>query len=176
MKKILLLALLFSSLSFAQGRTPLVLGGTFEMGTGVLSDDSEGAGLVRITPFAGAWISGLGYFRVGYGLYDYTVNPDGNEKHSVKHRDFTLQLGAAISAGPYIQVSYTRAKNLSSLGDVDWNEWGLGIGTTFPIAPMAALVSELEYRWVLSHYDPILSEKVSGSRLQLNLGFVVYVY
>ncbi len=178
LKKIVWICLLLSIAAWAQigAKMPLVLGGTLEVGTGVMNDDEEGSGIVRITPFAGAWIQGLGYFRVGYGMYDFTTKPDGKEKYAVKHRDLSIQLGVAIGPGPYAQVSYARAKNLSAVGDVAWHEWGVGIGTTFQLSAMAALVSELEYRWILSHYDPIIEENVSGSRLQLNLGFVIYVY
>lgn len=177
MKKIILLCLFLSAFSFSQtNQLPVVLGGTLDLGTGVMNDDEASSGIVRITPFVGAWIQGLGYLRVGYGMYDFTSKADNSEKYTVKHRDFSVLLGIALGVGPYLQGSYTRAKNLSEFGDVSWHEWGVGLGTTFPLSPMAAIVTELEYRWILSHYDSFLEEKVSGSRLQLNLGFVVYVY
>lgn len=178
MKRLLLvLVMLFAlcGVTHAQ-KIPLIVGGTIEMGTGVMSDDESGAGIVRINPQVGAWLNGLGYFKIGYGIYDFAVNPDDAEKVEVDHRDISLQLGIALGPGPYLQGSYTRAKNLSEIGDVAWNEWGVGLGTFFQLSPMAALVTELEYRWIISHYDPILEEKVNGSRLQLNFGFVVYVY
>lgn len=156
-------------------KLPFVVGGTIETGTGVMADDEEGTGIVRITPQVGAWIMGLGYFKVGYGLYNFTIHPDDAEKETVRHRDISFQLGVALG-GPYLEGSYTRAKNLSDIGDVAWNEWGVGIGTMFNIGASSALVMELEHRWVISHYDPLIEEKVNGSRLQLNIGFVVYVY
>lgn len=157
-------------------KLPIIVGGTIETGTGVMADDEEGTGIVRITPQVGAWIMGLGYFRVGYGLYNFTVHPDDAERETVKHRDISVQLGIALGTGPYLEGSYTRAKNLSDIGDVAWNEWGVGLGTMFNIGASSALIMELEHRWVISHYDPIIEEKVNGSRLQLNFGFVVYVY
>ena len=177
MKKIFLLLFFFASISFAQSKLPFVVGSTVEIGTGIMNDDTEGTGIVHITPLVGAWIQGLGYLRVGYGLYNFSSKADNGDKISVKHRDFSLMLGFSIlGPGPYLQGSYTRAKNLSALGDVTWHEWGVGLGTTFRLSPMASIVSELEYRFVLSHYDPVLEEKVSGSRMQLNVGFIVYVY
>jgi hypothetical protein len=177
MKKIFLLVCFCMGMAFSQqSQLPFVIGGTLDLGTGVMNDNEASSGIVRITPFAGAWIQGLGYLRVGYGMFDFTSKADGGEKYSVKHRDLSVLLGISLGPGPYLQGSYTRAKNLSAIGDVSWHEWGIGIGTTFPLSPMAALVAELEYRWVLSHYDPFVQEKISGTRLQLNLGFVVYVY
>lgn len=168
--------ILFTATNASAQKLPIIVGGTIETGTGVMADDEQGTGIVRITPQIGAWIMGLGYFRVGYGLYNFTVHPDEDEKETVRHRDISLQLGIALGTGPYLEGSYTRAKNLCDLGDVAWNEWGVGLGTMFNIGASSALVMELEYRWVLSHYDPLQEEKINGSRLQLNLGFVVYVY
>lgn len=174
--KAFIIAVCFCCGLAAASNLPFVVGGTVDVGTGVMNDDENGAGIVRITPFVGAWLQGLGYLRVGYGLYDFESNPDGGEKVSVEHRDFSVMLGVTVFSGPYIQGSYTRAKNLSKIGDVSWNEFGVGLGTNFILSASAALVTEIEYRWVLSHYDPILEETVSGSRLQLHFGFVVYVY
>lgn len=167
---------LASVASPAANKVPIIVGGLLETGSGLMADGTDGIGLVRITPIVGVWLNGLGYFRLGYGLYNYSQEPDDGEKISVKHRDFSAQLGLSLGLGPYLQASYTRAKNLSDLGDVAWNEYALGLGTLFQIGVKSAFVTEVEYRWVLSHYNPFAQETVSGSRLQINLGFVVYVY
>ena len=144
MKKIFLLVCFCIGMAFSQqSQLPFVIGGTLDLGTGVMNDNEASSGIVRITPFAGAWIQGLGYLRVGYGMFDFTSKADGGEKYSVKHRDLSVLLGISLGPGPYLQGSYTRAKNLSAIGDVSWHEWGIGIGTTFPLSPMAALVTEL---------------------------------
>lgn len=175
-----LAAALFSAKGFAQ-QIPLVVGGVAETGYGILEDGSNGAGLSRMTPFVGVWLQGWGYLRFGYGLYHYERTPDDAEnesKVSVNARDFTSQLGVSLGGlgRPYIVGSFTRAKHLSDMGDVAWNEWGAGLGATFQLNTMAAIVTEMEYRWVRSHYDPVEGMTVSGTRLQMNLGFVVYVY
>jgi hypothetical protein len=38
------------------------------------------------------------------------------------------------------------------------------------------LFADVGYRWVLDHYDPFLNKNISGSRLQMNLGFITYIY
>jgi hypothetical protein len=163
--------------SFAQ-QIPLVLGGILETGYGVLDDDSHGAGLTRITPFMGIWIQGWGYFRLGYGLYDFKETAESGDQVSVESRAFTTQIGISLGGvgKPYLVGSFTRVKHLSNIGDDTWNEWGAGLGATFQLNSMSAIVSEMEYRWIRKHYNPIEEISVSGTRLQLNLGFVVYVY
>ena len=176
--KALLLSILLSSVgSFAQ-QIPLVLGGVMETGYGVLNDDTRGTGITRITPFLGVWLQGWGYLRLGYGLYDYTETASSGEKVSVESRDLTTQLGVSLGGvgKPYLVGSFTRAKHLSNLGDAAWNEWGVGLGATFQLSTAAAIVSEIEYRWIRKHYNAIEEATVSGTRLQMNLGFVVYVY
>lgn len=157
-------------------KMPLVIGGVLETGSGVLSSGEHGIGLIRVTPMVGVWISGIGYLRFGYGFYDYEKNPEEGETVEISHRDFSAQLGLSLGMGPYIQGSYTRAKNLSDNGDVVWNEYGIGLGSFFQLGVKSALVLELEYRFISEHYDPFNEETISGSRLQMNIGFVVYVY
>ncbi|MBP5247104.1 MAG: hypothetical protein J6Z31_04530 [Fibrobacter sp.] len=178
MKKLLcILALLLSASAFAQNM-PIVVGGVAETGYGILNDGTDGAGLNRMTPFIGAWINGIGYCRLGYGLYDYSRTDSEGDHVSVESRAFSATLGASLggSGKPYLVGSFTRAKQLSNVGDVTWYEWGVGGGATFQLISTAAIVTELEYRWIRSHYDPVKELRVSGTRLQFNVGFVVYVY
>lgn len=191
-KTIWILLLCFSGWAYSQATTslsatatpttgktnkmPLIVGGVLEAGSGVLANGDHGTGLVRVTPLIGAWLNGLGYLRLGYGLYSYVQEPEDGEKREIDHRDFSAQLGISLGFGPYLQGSYTRAKNLSDAGDVVWNEYGFGLGTFFTLGPKSALVFEIEYRFISEHYDPFENETVSGTRLQMNIGFVVYVY
>ena len=170
-------ALLFVTSAFAQ-KLPFVVGAVAETGYGILSDGTDGAGLNRMTPFVGAWINGIGYCRLGYGLYNYSRTDADGEHLSVKSRAFNVTLGASLGGPgrPYLIGSFSRAKQLANIGDVTWNEWGVGGGATFQMLPTAAIVTELEYRWIRSHYDPVKELRVGGTRLQFNVGFVVYVY
>ncbi len=154
----------------------MVIGGVAEIGTGHLNDHSHGSGVVRMTPFVGVWLQGLGSLRIGYGLFNYTEHPENGKKQTVEQRDFTVQLGVSAGLAPSFLLSYTRARSLSSLGDASWNEWGAGIGVKFQIIPTVAFVSEMEYRWITEYYDPLHNKDVSGTRLQMNLGFLFYVY
>jgi len=157
-------------------KMPFVLGGVLETGSGVLANGDHGIGLIRVTPMIGAWINGLGYLRLGYGFNNYVQDPDEGEKREIEQRDFSAQLGISLGFGPYLQGSYTRTKNLSDAGDVAWNEYGLGLGSFFQLGIKSALVFEIEYRFISEHYDPFEKETISGTRLQMNIGFVVYVY
>ncbi len=178
MKKIFILLLFFTATSFAQ-KLPFVIGAVAETGYGILNDGSEGAGLNRMTPFLGAWVQGIGFFRVGYGFYNYSRTEKSSGEHLyVRSRALNATLGITpLGPGrPYLTGSFTHARKLANVGDVTWNEWGIGGGATFQILPTAAIVTELEQRWILSHYDPVADLRVHGTRLQFNVGFVVYVY
>lgn len=179
MKKILAAFCLFvfASPSLAQ-KLPFVIGGVAETAYGTLDDGTDGAGLNRMTPFVGAWINGIGYCRIGYGFYNYFRTPSEGDRLSVRGRTLNGTLGVSLGGPgrPYLIGSFSRARKLSNIGDVTWNEWGIGGGTTFQILPTSAIVAELEYRWIRPHYDPVESERIKGTRLQFNLGFVIYVY
>lgn len=175
--RILFLVLFLAAIANAQ-KLPFIVGGVAETAYGILDDGSNGAGFNRMTPFVGAWVRGIGYLRVGYGLYDYS-RTDALDKHlSVRSRSLNGTLGVSLGSPerPYLIGSFTRAKTLSNVGDVTWYEWGVGGGATFQLLPTAAFITELEYRWILSHYNPVEDERVRGTRLQFNFGFVVYVY
>lgn len=157
---------------------PFVVGGVVETGAGLLNEGRSGTGLVRITPFAGVWVQSIGYVRIGYGLWDYSDADSTGHGVQVEQRDLSLQAGLALGGPerPYVAITYVRSRNLSNLGDSDWNEWGLGIGNRFQVSPFAAFVTEVEYRWIGDHYDRVRALDVSGTRLQLNAGLAVYVY
>lgn len=124
----------------------------------------------------GLWYPGLGYFRVGYGLYDYDEGAEDGEDYEVEHSDFDIELAVNLLGDFYVLGTYSRVKELSDLGDVAWNEWGLGFGSLLNLFSRTMLFAEVEYRWVLDHYDPFMDKNVNGSRLQFNLGFAVYVF
>ncbi|HSQ41835.1 MAG TPA: hypothetical protein VLM37_06125 [Fibrobacteraceae bacterium] len=176
--RILALALLFSISGWTQGTFPFIIGGQLESGIGILPNGNSGSGLLRVTPFLGAWLQGLGYAKVGLSYWKYSKTDALDSSWSVRERDVSLQLGISYGAinRPYFIGSFTRAKQLSDLGDTDWNEWGLGLGAFYSLATSSALMFEAEYRWITDHYDPIQERETSGTRMQMNLGFVVYFY
>ena len=157
---------------------PLMVGGVLETGAGLLNEGRSGQGLVRITPFVGAWLPQWGYARVGYGLWDYSAKDSTGNGLRVEQRDLSLQLAVALGGAdrPYIMLSYVRAKSLSNLGDSDWSEWGGGVGNRFQLSPFAAFVTEVEYRKINKHYDRLRAVDVSGTRLQINAGLAIYLY
>lgn len=190
-KKISLLLLLCASFALAQGTAPagastgasttgihypFFVGGALGFGSGTGVGADRGIGLRQIEPMLGIWYPGLGYFRVGYGFFDYEEDADDGEDYEVEHSDFDLELGVHVFNILYVTGSYSRVKELSDLGDVAWNEWGAGFGSLLNIFAKSMLFAEISYRWVLDHYDPFLDKKVSGSRLQFNIGFAAYVY
>ena len=157
-------------------RTPLVIGGAlgFGSGTGVGSD--RGIGLRQIEPLFGVWYPGLGLLRVGYGMYGYEERDENGKDFDVDHSELDFELGLHLFGLPYLLGSYSRVKELSDLGDVAWNEWGLGFGSVLFIFAKTMLYAEVAYRWVLTHYDPFLEKKVHGGRIQMNIGFAAYVF
>ena len=161
--------------AFSGVRTPLVLGAAlgFGSGTGVGSD--RGVGLRQIEPLFGIWYPGLGFLRAGYGMYGYEEDDEKGEDYEVDHSELDFELGAHLFGLPYILGSYSRVKELSDLGDVAWNEWGLGFGSILFVFAKTMMYAEVSYRWVLTHYDPFMDKKVHGGRIQLNLGFSAYV-
>jgi len=158
---------------------PVVLGAVLETGSGLLENDNYGTGILRITPFAGLWINGLGFARIGVNTGSQKQTDDSTGSSSeIERLDFSVQVGFHLMGPerPYIVGSYVRNKAYSSSSDAIWSEWGLGIGHRFSLSPFAAIVMEAEHRWIPSHYDRLQNIEISGRRLQMNFGFVVYPY
>ncbi len=157
---------------------PIVLGSVLEIGSGLLENDSYGTGILRITPFAGLWINGLGFARIGASTGSEERTDSTGFISETKRFDFSAQIGfSAIGMErPYIAASYVRSKIYSPNSDASWNEWGLGIGHRFSLSPFAAIVIEAEHRWIPKHYDSLQNIDISGRRLQMNFGLVVYPY
>jgi len=147
---------------------PVVLGSVLETSTEI----------IRITPFAGFWINGLGFARLGVSTGSQKQTDSDGYSSETKRLDFSAQLGfSAIGPErPYIAASYVRNKAYSPSSDAAWNEFGLGIGHRFSLSPFAAIVIEAEHRWISKYYDRVQNIDVSGRRLQMNFGLVVYPY
>lgn len=156
--------------------TPFFLGAALGFGSGTGVGSERGLGLRQIEPMLGIWLPGMGYVRAGYGFFDYQEEAEDDDSYEIEHSDFDIELGIHIFGEFYAMGTYSRVKELSDLGDVAWNEWGAGFGTIMNIFSKTMLFAEVEYRWVLDHYDPFLEKNVNGSRLQFNIGFAAYVY
>ena len=167
-----------TSAVFAQGAIPFIAGAQVETGVGSLPDAKTGTGIVRVTPFLGVWLQGLGYAKLGGSVWKSSLKDSLGAEHGYNQRDIGVQLGASLGGlgRPYVIASYTYAKQLSDLGDASWKEMGLGLGTLFQISPLTAIVLEGEYRWVDNHYDPVHDLTIQGTRIQLNMGFLVYFF
>jgi hypothetical protein len=157
-------------------RTPLFLGASLGFGSGTGVGTERGLGLRQIEPMLGVWLPGLGFARVGYGFFDFNEEADDGDDYEVEHSDFDIELGVHLLGQLYLVGNYSRVKELSDLGDVAWNEWGAGFGSLLHLFGKGVLFAEVSYRWVLEHYDPFVNKKVSGSRLQFNIGFITYVF
>lgn len=157
-------------------RTPLFLGGVLGFGSGTGVGTERGLGLQQIEPVAGIWFPRVAFFRAGYGFYNFTGENMDGEKTEIKHQNLDVELGAHVFGDIYVVGNFSRMKELSDEGDVAWNEWGVGIGSVVNIFSKTMFFAEIGYRNVYDHFDPFLNKNVSGSRLQMNLGFAVYVY
>lgn len=157
-------------------RTPIFVGGALGFGSGTGVGSEKGLGLRQIEPMLGVWFPHVAFFRVGYGFFDCDEKTDDGDKVEVEHTNLDVELGVQLLGDVYLVGNYSRLKDLSDEGDVAWNEWGVGVGSLLNIFSKTMLFAEVGYRRVLEHYDPFLNKKVSGSRIQLNLGFAAYVY
>ena len=169
---------LFSMICGYAQNLPAVLGAVLETGSGMLEDDNYGTGIIRITPFAGIWINRLGFARIGISTGNQIQTDSEGSSSEIRRLDFSVQIGfSAIGPErPYIAASYVRNKAYSPSSDAVWNELGLGIGHRFSLSPFAAIVIEAEHRWIPKHYDNLQDLDISGRRLQMNFGLVVYPY
>ena len=167
----------FFALNSGYAQLPFVLGAVLETGSGLIESDNYGSGIVRITPFAGIWIEGIGFARIGISTGNRDIDSTGFSEE-LKRFDISAQVGfSAIGPQrPYIAGSYVRSKAYSPSSDIEWNEWGLGIGHRFSLSPLAAIVIEAEHRWIMKHYDRIQRLNISGRRLQMNFGLMAHVF
>ncbi|WP_143152885.1 hypothetical protein [Fibrobacter sp. UWP2] len=156
--------------------TPFFLGGALGFGSGTGVGTERGLGLRQIEPMVGLWYPGLGFLRVGYGFFDFEEDAEKGEDYKVEHSDFDVEVGLHLLGLFYVVGNYSRARDLSDMGDVSWNEWGVGFGSIINIFAKTMLFADVSYRWVLEHYDPFLDKDVSGSRIQLNLGFAAMIF
>jgi len=165
-----------AGVGFMNMQLPLFVGGSFGLGSGTGVGDGHDVGVCQIRPMIGAWMPGLAFVRLGYGFSNYKETDDEGKTNKVKSSDFSIDLGAHLLSEFYVMGSYSRASALSENGDVSWNEWSLGFGSFWAVFTRTMLTLDIGYHWVRKHYDPFLDKDVSGGRMQMNLGFVVFVY
>lgn len=156
-------------------RTPVFLGAALGFGSGTGVGTVRGLGLRQIEPMLGVWLPGLGFLRAGYGFFNFDESVEDGDDAEVEHSDFDIEMGVHLFGELYVTGAYSRVKELSDVGDVAWNEWGVGFGTLLNVFSKTMLFAEVSYRRVLDHYDPFEDKNVSGSRLQFNIGFASYV-
>lgn len=156
--------------------TPLFVGGALGFGSGTGVGTERGLGIQQIEPMAGIWFPHVAFFRAGYGFFDFTGENDDGDKTEIEHLNLDVELGVHLFGDIYLVGNFSRIKELSDEGDVAWNEWGVGVGSVLNIFSRTMLFAEIGYRHVFEHFDPFLDKNISGSRLQMNFGFVAYVY
>jgi hypothetical protein len=155
---------------------PLILGGSFGLGSGAGVGDGHGVGICQLKPMIGAWMPGLAFVRLGYGFANYEETDGEGHKNELETSDFSVDLGVHLFSEFYVMGSYSRASALSENGDIAWNEWSAGFGTFWIVFSRTFLTLDIGYHWVLEHYDPFLDRDISGGRWRMNLGFSVFVY
>jgi len=177
-KKLPLFFCLFIPICGYAQNLPLVLGAVLETGSGMLENDNYGTGILRATPFAGLWINGLGFARVGVSTGSQEILDSDGFSSKTERLDLSAQIGISIMGyeRPYIVASYVRNNVYSPSNDAVWNEWGIGIGHKFTLSPFAGIVIEAEHRWIPRHYEHSQNIDVSGRRLQMNFGLVVFPF
>lgn len=176
MPRLLFTVLCAVSVTFAQN-FPIILGAQLEAGSGTLPHGQSGTGLVRATPYVGAWLQGLGFVRLGASLWSSSLVDTNGVDHGWEERDIGLTLGVSLGGlgRPVLLGSYTQCQSFTESGDANWREWGMGVGTSFLLSPSASLNLEIEHRWVTEHYIPTLELYSQGRRMQIHLGFSVFL-
>ena len=162
--------------NFMNMRLPLFLGGSFGLGSGAGVGSGNNVGVCEIKPMLGAWMPGLAFVRLGYGFSSYDEKNDDDKTSEIENSNFSVDLGVHILSEFYVMGSYSRVNALSENGDVSWNEWSVGFGTFWVVFSRTFLTFDVGYHWVREHYDPFLDKNVTGGRMQVNLGFAVFVY
>ncbi|SHK59651.1 hypothetical protein SAMN05720759_104108 [Fibrobacter sp. UWB12] len=156
-------------------RLPLIVGGSFGIGSGAGVGNGSDVGLCSVRPMIGAWIPGIAFLRLGYGFSSYEEQDD-DKKNEVETSSFSVDLGTHLFSEFYLTGSYSRVSALSANGDIAWNEWSVGFGTFWFVFSRTLLTLDFGYHWVRKHYDPFVDRDVSGGRMQMNIGFAVFVY
>lgn len=156
-------------------RFPVILGGSFGIGSGAGVGDGSSVGLCNVRPILGAWIPGIAFLRLGYGFSSYEER-DAESKNEVETSNFSVDVGAHLFSEFYVMTSYSRVNALSANGDIAWNEWSVGFGTFWIVFSRTLLTLDIGYHWVRKHYDPFIDKDVSGGRMQMNIGFAIFVY
>jgi PPE-repeat protein len=162
--------------NFMNMRLPLFQGGSFGLGSGAGVGSGNNVGVCEIKPMLGAWMPGLAFVRLGYGFSSYDEKNDDDKTSEIENSNFSVDLGVHILSEFYVMGSYSRVNALSENGDVSWNEWSVGFGTFWVVFSRTFLTFDVGYHWVREHYDPFLDKNVTGGRMQVNLGFAVFVY
>ena len=75
-------------------RLPLILGGSFGIGSGAGVGDGHDVGICQIKPMLGAWIPGIAFVRLGYGFSSYEEKDSDNHKNEVETPTRGLGLAA----------------------------------------------------------------------------------
>lgn len=159
----------------SSGHSPFFVGGLLGFGSGTGVGTERGLGLRQIEPVIGLWYPGGCFFRAGYGFYSFNSDDLDGESLEVEHSNLDVEIGLQLIGDLYIVGNFSRNKELSDIGDVTWNEWGVGVGSILTMLSRTLLYADIGYRWVLEHFDPFLNKDISGSRFQLNVGFAVFI-
>lgn len=177
MKQYFALFLILYGLAGAQASLPILLGANLEMGNGAMPPQHEPQiGLVRINPYVGVWLPSYAYGKLILGQWSTTENSESGQ-YQVRERILGGQVGISFFARtPYLLASLAKAYYLTTTGDVEWWEWGVGVGMPVPVSEYISLLAEIEYKTINEHFNPLALSDYSGSRLSFSLGVQAFVF
>jgi len=167
----------FSVGAYAQPVLPVSVGAQMELNYGYVQPGQEDGGLGRIMPYIAVFFPEIGIAKIGYTRNSSDVIDSVGDSHNAEMQVWNVQLGGSLggSGRPYILGSWSGISRLSASGDTEWNEWGLGVGASFLVSPWLSLTLEAEHRWVEEHVVPELEEDRKATRMQANIGFLVFL-
>ncbi len=184
MFKILKSAFVFSVLwwgqSLAQPAIPFGVGAHLSVGQ---VDDHPFLPSLEVEPYLQIWVLEFGYVRLGYHQWSISRSDNGEEfsrTFSVLGAEALINLNPALR-NPYLSLGWRHRKILddSSFGDTDWQEWSIGVGGNWLVAPGLYLYTQVDYRWSDDLFqDPKIVDRnyTHYSVWMFNLGLTVFVY
>ena len=157
----LALVLIFAALAYAEAAPSVLNGGpvsgflTVENSPYTVNETievPEGKALVIEAGVTLKFKSGVGLDVCGgsfmvMGTEDRPVvfeGEDGSETE-IEHYNLDVELGVHVFGDLYVVGNFSRAKELSDVGDVSWNEWGAGFGTIFSIFSKTMLFADVVF-------------------------------
>lgn len=138
---------------------------------------------LEVEPYLQIWVLEFGLIRLGYNQWSSTqslADEEFKRTHSTLGVEVLVNLNPALR-NPYLAIAWRDRSVLddSSFGDTNWQEWSLGVGGNWLVAPGLYLYAQVDYRWSDDLFVNPENEQqiyVDYTLWRFNLGLTVFVY